>query len=56
MEGIPVLYRFLRAIDVDCELVDGGRVILYSENIDEVESEFIMSMITLFQARLPSKD
>lgn len=51
-EGIPRLFEFLRSVDIDCELVDGGRYIVYGPNIEGDEAEFLEGMITLFQMRV----
>ena len=51
-EGIRRLFEFLRSVDIDCELVDGGRTILYGPNIEGDEAEFLEGLLTLFQMRI----
>lgn len=51
-EGIPRLFEFLRSVDIECELVDGGLGIKYGPNIEDDEAEFAEGMVTLFNMRV----
>lgn len=51
-EGIARLFEFLRCVDIDCELVDGGLSIRYGPNVEGPEAEFLEGMIELFETRI----
>lgn len=51
-EAMARLLAFLQAVDVDCKCDPSGTAILYGEDAEGAEGDFILSLIEIFDARL----